>query len=91
MADHDDVRRLCQEMASQLTVDDPDNARVREAVAYAYDLLMDPPAELITSVLDYLEAHPFASIMDGFFAFFLERSLRLLRKELILEDIRALD
>jgi len=78
-------------MASQLTVDDPDNVRESEAVAYAYDLLMDPPAELIASVLDYLEAHPFASMIEGFFAVFLARALRLLRKELILEDIRALD
>lgn len=90
MADHDDVRRLCQEMASRMTVYDPDNARERDAVAYAYDFLMDPPAEFIDSILDYLEVHPLASTIDGLVALFLERSLRLLRKELILEDIRAL-
>ena len=91
MADHHDIRRLCQEMASRLTVRDPDNVREREAVAYAYDLLMDPPPDLVTSVLDYLEAHTLASTSDAFFAVFLERTLRLLRKEMILEDIRALD
>jgi hypothetical protein len=91
MADHDDVRRLCHKMASQLTVRDPDNVREREAVAYAYDFLMDPPAELISSVLDYLEAHPLATTIDALVAVFLGRTLRLLRKQLILEDIRAVD